>query len=77
MRAKMRRCFSRLKSSGDRGAGHLEVEGVVQQDGAEHEPLGVYACGKSFFESEIRDCHFLGVSNLNCFVTVRKIFFGR
>jgi hypothetical protein len=33
------------------GAGGLDVEGVVEEDGAEHEAFGVYVGGETFLHS--------------------------
>ena len=49
----MRRCFSRLKSSGFERAGDLDIERVVHQNRAQDEPLGVQIYGKSFFERDV------------------------
>ena len=35
---------------GLQGAGGLDVEAVVEQDGAEHEAFGVHVGGKAFFD---------------------------
>ena len=61
MRAKMRRCFSRLKSSWFDHARHLEVNGVVQQDGAEHERSASRLEGKTFLEGQISGRHRLRI----------------
>jgi hypothetical protein len=50
MREKMRRCFSRLKSSGLQLAGGLYIEAVVEHDGPEHEALGVEIAGQALIE---------------------------
>ena len=50
MRRKMRRCFSQAEVVGLERAGGLDEEAVVEQDGAEHEALGVDIGGETFLD---------------------------